>query len=242
MSKLHACTVFCFFLSILLVQMSAYAVDVFKVSEYIGGHQIWFEAEAFDERDPDSENDKNKGFKRVEADNTNVKLPKDAFGDAIVNVRGTNTIWLKYIFDISEADGKGGTWYLWARMINPNNRSEWLWVLGDDDDKIPDARPVFTKGDDRVWEATVGPSWTWACRKSEGDVKELQDGENTMMVWFREGDATALRDVLMWSDTPTYTPTDDDYRNAKEIKLKLKSVEPEEKLTTIWGKIKLVTD
>ncbi len=155
-----------------------------------------------------------------------------------MNVRGTNDIWLLYNFDISEAGGGGGTWYLWCRMINPTNRSEWLWVLGDDGDEVPNSMPAFDKGGDRVFEATVGPPWAWACRKSEGDVKDLQDDENTMMIWFREGDPSAFRDVLMWSDTPAYTPTDDDYANAEEIRLRPESVEPASKLTTTWGSIK----
>lgn len=236
-TKLHTCVVFCFSLFVLLLVKSAYAVEVFKVSNYGGGHQIWFEAEAFDERDPDSAKVNGTGFKLVKAE-TKIKLPKNAFGDAIVDVRGTDVIWLLYNFDISKAGGKGGTWYLWCRMINPNNRSEWLWVLGDDGNTIPKNKPVFDKGDDRVFEATIGPPWGWACRRSEGDVKKLQDGENTMMVWFREGDVTALRDVLMWSDTSTYTANDDDYKNAKEIKLKSESVAPAGKLAASWGRLK----
>ena len=39
----------------LLMMFSAYAVDVFRISGYGGGHQIWFEAENFDERIPEGE-------------------------------------------------------------------------------------------------------------------------------------------------------------------------------------------
>jgi len=223
-------------LSLLLLVTPAYAVDVFKVSQYGGGHQIWFEGEAFDARDPDSENKASIGYKLADAE-TGINPPDGAFGDVMVNVAGNDRIWLRYDFDISKCDGKGGRWYLWCRMINPNNRSEWLWVLGDDGDEIPDGKPAFIDGDDRVFEATIGPPWGWACSHSEGDVKDLQDGENTMMIWFREGDTTGLRDVLVWCDNATYRPSDDDYTNAGEIKIKL-SVGPAGKLSATWGMIK----
>ena len=234
MSKLHVSVVFCVSLYILLLVMPAYALNLFKISNYSGGCQIWFETEAFDARDSDSENNVGIGFKIVEAE-TRIDLPKDAFGDGIVNVRGTNNIWLLYTFDVSAAEGEGGIWYLWARMVNPNNRSEWLWMLGDDGKEIPDGKPAFVDGDDRAFEATIGPPWGWASTKAEGDSKELQDGENTMMIWYREGDSSALRDVFVWSDTITYTPSDEDYRNAEDIKL---SVESEGKLAKTWGGIK----
>ncbi|MFC1716046.1 hypothetical protein ACFL6S_20415 [Candidatus Poribacteria bacterium] len=235
MSKLLMCVIFCISLFMLLSVVPVYAVDVYKISEYAGGHQIWFEAEAFDSRDPDSENNPGIGFKRVDAE-TNIDLPDDTFGDALINVQGNDKIWLIYNFDISETGGKAGTWYLRARLINPGNRSEWLWMLGDDGDKIPDVKPVFDKGDDRIFDANLGPPWSWMSR-TEGEMKELQDGENAMMVWHREGDTTVMWDVLLWSDNPAYSPTDDDYRNAEEIALNI-SVEPAGKAAVTWGAIK----
>lgn len=230
--KLYICSVFLF---ALLLVMPVYSMDEFKISEYGGGHQIWFEAEAFDARDTDSENRPNVGFKLVDEE-TNIGIPGGAFGDAIVNIQGNSRIWLLYNFDISECGGKAGTWYLWPRMINPGNKSEWLWVKGDDGDEIPDSMPLFVTEDDRAFEQTIGPPWGWS-RGNEGETKNLQDGENTMMVWFREGDATALRDVLVWSDTLAYRPTDDGYRNAEAIR-KEEPVESSGKLATAWGKLK----
>jgi len=236
MSRSYIRIILCLFLSTLLLAIPSYAVDVFRISEYGGGHQIWFEAEAFDARDPDSESVPSIGFKIVSTE-SNVKLPADAFGDAIVDVGGNDNIWLLYNFDISEADGRAGTWHLRVREINPSNKSEWLWVLGDDGDEIPDKKPVFDKGDDRAFDVDTGPPWGWVMR-GEGEVKELQDGENTMMFWFREGDITAIRDVFVWCDNPAYTPIDEDYMNAKEIRLKPELVEPAGKLTRTWGAIK----
>jgi len=46
-----------------LLTISSYGVEVFKVSNYDGGHQIWFEAEAFDERSP------NENYKLGKAEN-----------------------------------------------------------------------------------------------------------------------------------------------------------------------------
>ena len=43
------------FLSI--TTMPTYAVEIFKFSNYQGGHQIWFEVENFDQRIPDNNDD-----------------------------------------------------------------------------------------------------------------------------------------------------------------------------------------
>ena len=42
-------------LILLLATMPAYAVEVFKVSKTGGAVQIWFEAEAFDAREPEGD-------------------------------------------------------------------------------------------------------------------------------------------------------------------------------------------
>ena len=39
---------------VLALTMPAYAVKNFKISNYGNGHQIWFEAEDFDERNPNT--------------------------------------------------------------------------------------------------------------------------------------------------------------------------------------------
>jgi hypothetical protein len=214
--------------------ISADAVKEFRVSEYRGGHQIWFEAEAFDDRDEGSAKDKNRGYQL--ASTTKVNIPKDASGDGIVVVRGDDTIWLLYKFDISKAGGKKGTWYLWAKMLNPTNRSDWLWVLGDDGKEIPKAKPAFEVADDRVFEADPA-TLSWASRKTEGDVKELQNGENVMMVWWRETDMTRFLDILVWVDDIAYTPNDDDYKNAKKL-VAGAAAEAQGKLPLTWGRLK----
>ncbi len=237
MLKLRILILSCIFLSTLLLT-SVYAVDVYRISELRGGKQIWFEAEAFDARDTTSETVPNVGFKLVDAE-TNIELPEGAFGDAIVNVSGNDSIWLLYNFDTTEVDGNAGTWYIWSREINPSNQSEFLWVLGDDGDEIPTVKPTFEIDDDRIFDADTGPPWAWDRGNREGEQKELQEGENTMMIWYRQGNTTALRDVFVWTNNSGFTPTDDDYINAEEIVVNApKSVKPGDKLTTTWGTMK----
>ncbi len=230
--KLYTHAVFYFSLSILLLVTSAYAVEVFKVSKYGGGHQIWFEAEAFDERNP-------------EGDQYYQITDKDgAFGQTITRAGGAGGMIL-WRFDTIAAGGKGGTWYFWCRIINPSNQSDYLLVLGDPGDKnIPDGPPFpggdavkpFDNGDDRIFEENV-PNWAW-WGKSEGATKELQEGENTMYIFHRQGNNTVFWDVFMWTDKSSYMPSDKDYTDATEMEAGQEPVHPELKLATSWGMIK----
>lgn len=218
----------CFF--ILVSIPTALAVDKFKVSEYGNGSQIWFEAEDFDERSP------NENYKL--GDEEGVLKPSDgAFGDIVTNAGGQG--WLLYRFDISRANAEGGQWRFVARIINPDNASDWLWVLGDDGDEIPDVAPAFVRPDDIIFENNT-PAWDWVTDgdfgADGGTVNELQDGENVMMIWTRGSNMTDQYDVFMWTDDLLYDPTDDDYINAEEKKAL--SVQPNDSLTTSWGNIK----
>ena len=231
-------TLFGVFLTFLVV-LPVYGVEVFKVSNYNGGHQIWFEAEAYDAREPDTDQ------------HFAVVKNKDAFGGKAINRTGASGGRLTYIFDISWAGGKGGTWYFWGRVINPSNQSDYMIVVGDPDDKadvkkLPDNPPfpggdgAFLNADDRIFEENIGPPWAWGrSSHAEGHTKVLQDGENTMYIFHRQGNRTVYWDVFMWADDPTYRPTDDDYKNAKEMKAsELRWVEPVGKLATTWAALK----
>ena len=123
-------------LCLLLIQpLTSFAVEEFKVSENGKGEQVWFEAEAFDDRDSEDVYKLGKGEKAVD--------PADgAFGDIVTNVGGQG--WLLYTFDISRAGGKAGDWRFIGRLINPSNHSDWLWVLGDDGAKIPEVAPLLS--------------------------------------------------------------------------------------------------
>jgi len=195
----------------LALTMPAYAVKNCKISNYGNGHQIWFEAEDFAERNPNT------------ADYSPVVDAEGAFGKAVGRT-GASGGMMRWTFDISAASGKGGTWYFWGRVLNPNNRSDYLLIEGDPQGPPIPSGPSFPAGDgtapfvntrDRIFEATVA-AWGWArSNHPEGHTKQLRDGENNMYIFRREGtNATVFWDVFMWTDDPAYTPTDDDYRNA----------------------------
>jgi len=116
------------FVGLLLLTVPAYAVKNYKTSNFGGAHQIWFEAEDFDERSPDT------------GQYYSVVDEAGAFGQAINRAGGAGGM-IRWTFDIGLAGGKAGTWYFWARQINPNNQSDYMLVQGDPGDpQIPTAR------------------------------------------------------------------------------------------------------
>lgn len=219
-------------LCLLLIQpFAGFAVEEFKVSKNGKGEQIWFEAEAFDERDSDDVYKLGKGEKAVDP-------ADDAFGDIITNAGAGKKGWILYRFDISRAGGKAGDWRFVGRVINPSNHSDWLWVLGDDGDKIPKDPPVFVRPDHIIFEENI-PEWTWKKTgdfgKDAGTINELQDGENVMMIWTRQSSLQVQYDVFCWSSDLEYQPTDEDYEKAEEKTL---PVHPDGLLTTTWSRLK----
>ncbi|MCP4612713.1 MAG: hypothetical protein GY845_28800 [Planctomycetes bacterium] len=192
----------------LLITTPIHAVTNYKISNYGGGHQIWFEAEDFDERNPDTD------------DYFPVVDVADAFGQAINRTGGAGGM-IRWTFDISAAGGTSGTWYFWARVLNPDNLSDYMLVEGDPGDaEIPTEPPFpggdgtepFVNDDDRILEETIDP-WGW-WGNDQGSIKELQNGENSMYIFHRQGADTAFWDVFVWTDDPGYRPTDEDYQNA----------------------------
>jgi hypothetical protein len=211
------------FIVLLLMTMPVYAVKNYKTSNYGGAHQVWFEAEDYDERNPDTD----QYYPVVDA--------ADAFGKAITRT-GEAGGMIRWTFSISKSGGRAGTWYFWARLINPNNTSDYMLVKGDPGDPVIPTGPPFPGGsgsaifddaDDRVFEIDVGPPWGWAQGWDiEGHVKELQDGENTMYIFHRQGDNTVFWDVFVWTDSPDYVPTDEDYQNAVPAPLGTSATNP----------------
>ena len=216
---------------ILVSVTPGFAIDgEIKVSKFGKGVQIWFEAEHFDERSP------NENYKLGDAENA-LKPIKGAFGDIVTNAGGNG--WILYRFDISVGGGKAGDWRFIGRIINPSNASDWLWVLGDDGDKIPDVAPAFVRPDDIIFENNTA-DWAWV-RDGDfgldgGTINELQDGENVMMIWTRGSNLTDQYDVFLWSSDLDYAPTDEDYVNAEVGKAA--AVQARDRLTTTWATLK----
>jgi hypothetical protein len=221
------------FFALLLATTSVYAVGNARVSSLGGGHQIWFEVEDYDVRDPDTDE-----FYLVAPSS-----PAGVFGESMTRAGGEGGM-ISWTFDISAAGGSGGTWYFWYRAINPSNSSDYMLVEGDPDDaEIPTGPPYpgtdgvapFVNDDDRIFEEDV-PDWGWArAGHEEGHTKELQDGMNTMYIFHRQGNDTVFWDVFMWTDSADYVPSDDDYRAAEASA----AVKPAGKLATVWGGMKL---
>ena len=112
-------------IALFFITTPVYAVANYKISNYGGGHQIWFEAEDYDERNPDTD------------DYYPVVDVADAFGQAITRAGGAGGM-ISWTFDISAAGGTSGTWHFWARVFNPENRSDYMLVEGDPGDaEIP---------------------------------------------------------------------------------------------------------
>jgi len=200
------------FAALLLMTIPAYAVKGYKTSTLGGGHQIWFEVEDYDKRDPDTE----QYYPVVDA--------AGAFGKAITRAGGAGGM-IRWSFNISRAGGKGGTWYFWGRVINPNNQSDFMVVDGNPGDPTLPAAPPYHgtssapgfTNEHRVFEENLGTPGNWVWGRSdhgEAHTKLLKDGENTMSIVHRQGDNTTFWDVFMWTDSASYVPTDADYQNA----------------------------
>jgi len=196
------------FVALLALTVPGYAVTNVRVSNYGGGHQLWFEVEDFDERDP--------------ANDSSFALSDEpgAFGRSIRCASSTDGAgMIRWTFNIGSAGGKAGTWYFWGRVINPNNNSSFMLVDGHPGDQVPFTLPVsgLVNGQ-RVFEQSgLGTNWVWAptagSAGEDAHTKTLKDGENTMYILPRE--SGAIWDVFLWTDDPAYVPTDADYQNAK---------------------------
>ncbi|MHC4207224.1 MAG: LamG domain-containing protein, partial [Planctomycetota bacterium] len=142
-----------------------------------------------------------------------------AYAQSISSNSGdSGTSMISYTFNIAAAGGKGGTWYFWGRVINPDNSSDFMLVDGHPGDEVPFSLPVGGLVDDqRVFEQSdLGDSWIWAptagSAGEEAHTKQLKDTENTMYILSRQ--SGAIWDVFMWTDDAGYIPTDEDYENA----------------------------
>jgi len=194
---------------LVLCAFTARAVTEARVSNYDGGSQIWFQAEDYDERNPDTD----EFYVTVDA--------PGAFGQVLAR-EGAEGGMTRWAFDISLAGGSGGTWYFYGRVVNPSNQSDYMLVDGDPDDPIPagppfpggDGTPPFSNDLHRIFEQDT-PDWGWARNdRGEGHTKDLVDGENNMYMYHRQGNNTRLMDVFVWANSADYVPTDADFEGA----------------------------
>jgi hypothetical protein len=229
----------------------AFSTDI-KVSRIGAGYQIWWEAEDFDERDPE---EGYKSGKEAEGFDNRIKITEGFYGTDVTMFPGDSARadlkdwWGLYSFDMP-GNAEPGTWYFWARIsfvgAHGDLESHQLWVLNDPGDgkTIPKARPAgeIDDADDRLFADVpgfdMGPEWAWHGRNTvmEGLDKELQAGKNVVMVWEREsGSDSVYMDVFMFANDKGYMPTDQDY----EAAVPYASVNPGDKLPIAWGQIKL---
>ena len=204
----------------------------FKISQYGNGHQIWFEAEKYTARTPDTD------------EHWAVEKMNKAYGKTVLSPTGKFGTMLRYEFDISACgpSAKGGEWYFWGRLVNPNNLSDFMLVDGNPGDKIPKKAPADREpfnNKQRVFEFSIGAlpdkfAWGPASHK-EGHTKTLKNGKNVMVFFRRQAGQKNKMDVFMWTNDKAYQPTDQDYEKAKPKRLSVKKVD---KLSTFWGIIK----
>ena len=103
-----------------LIPSALDAKDEFKVSKYGAGYQIWFEAENYTSRTPDTDV------------HWKVEEIKNAYEKTVLGPTGNFGGMLRYEFDIRICgpEAKGGEWYFWARLVNPKNQSDFMLVEG----------------------------------------------------------------------------------------------------------------
>ena len=237
-------------LIITLFAISAGAVKQTKISHLKGGEQYWWEAEYFDDRDAVA-------FVLSGEPGCNAPDLKGAYGGEYIVHNTPNPAaavegkdFVKYIITIK----RGGAYYVWARSSwdrTPGgraNNSFWVQVNGQ-----PNAanfqRWVDNMGDANwldKWDEKN--PWTWigdSAKPQElqglpgggitnGLKREFKVGENTFMIYHREGAAdnkTLCTDALMIS-TVDFVPTDADYEKSGAL------VEPGGKLATTWAQLK----
>ncbi len=242
------------FITVLFVT-SVEAVEELKVSQLNGGVQYWWEVEEFDERDDEV-------FFLNDEKGHLVDDLKGASGDAYFVHNSPNppnnlppaedVFFAKYTID---GIASAGTYFVWARASwdrNPSGRAHnsfFVQVNG-----TPDLgkfeRHINTLGDATWLDKWDDKNpWTWVGDSAQpqdlqgqaggglqnGLETRLDAGENTVVIYHREGGLNAqtmCSDVLMVS-TVDFIPTDDDFAQAAPL-----SVQPKNKLTTTWARMK----
>ena len=145
--------------------------------------------------------------------------------------------WAEYIINLPEA----GTYALWAKVIAWDGNSDSFWVNWLPAD--PDENPQETNNNDFRWAVAGGSDWHWdrINRRTDNDgtfdaMWEQSAGETRLRIAVRED--AAMLDVIYITDNLSGDEAEVSPRDPGPEDL-LTPVEPQEKLTTTWGKLKL---
>lgn len=147
----------------------------------------------------------------------------------------------EFIVDLPQAD----TYAIWGHVVAWDGNSDSFWVTVRPAD--PDENPQQTQNTEYRWGVAQGNTWHWDRINHWLDGGtfdrewDLPAGEAIIKIWSRE-DATMLDALFITSDNkPTdpasanvRLPTDEDV----EIQISGLPVQPMDKLSTTWGRIK----
>lgn len=229
--------------------ISAGATEV-KSSQLNGGEQYWWQAEDFTSRDEAVM------LLKDEPDNPLPDLP-GALGDQYIVFKATDKTtaaegshFLEYTVNIP----KGGKYFIWvraswARAAGSRDHNSFYVQINGEPAAGALVRHVNTISDAN-WPNDFDPNnpWVWAGDSAQpvelqgqpdgglmnGLEKDFVAGENTFMIYLREGDidnSTMCADAVMIS-TVDFVPTDEDYAQASI------AVEPAGKLAAKWAQLK----
>ncbi|MBC8232194.1 hypothetical protein H8E77_21830 [bacterium] len=236
---------------LVMFTMFADAVPELKTSNLNGGKQYWWEAEDFDDRDENV---------MLLKDEPGSSVPDltGAYGDQYIVHNAPNppiAVEGKDFLEYKVRVKTGGKYYVWARASwdrTPGGRthnSMYVQVNGKPDigafakhvNTLADANWPVDADENNPW-AWVGDSAQPAALQGQagggltnGLVMDFKSGENTFMIYHREGavaNNTLCTDVIMIS-TVDFVPTDADYENSTP-----ELVKPMGKLTTTWAQLK----
>jgi len=195
------------------------AVEEWRESQLNGGWQIWIEAANFDRRD------ENKVIKLAEEVPDLAKnAPEGLTGDFIIAPGPQKTGFNEYDFE-SPHEGDA---FIYCRVMDYRGGGQSWWVgLNCNEDTLLD--------DEHYVKVSTTADWEW---KTRPNMNELKEGTNTMRIVPREAAADGmeiLMEIFMVS-TVDFTPTDDDFNNAKQTSAK--ALQPQGTLAIRWGTLK----
>jgi len=210
-------------LLVILFAVPAFAVRRPRESRLNGGWQVWIEASDFDKCEPPG------GIKTGKEVPNLVKNAAPWLGKDIVIAQAVGGT-MSYEFESPVASEA----YIYCRLMDyrGDGAQSWTVVLNSNDTKDGGDGMVIDTPDVWAWHTNRDNPAGLAGTK-------LKNGNNTVMIFAREGDAgkEILMDVIMIS-SKQFVPGPVDENFTKATLLGGKSVQPAERLITIWAVIK----